>query len=117
MIEKLDGSSGSAIGYRVSGVVDKSDYEVLVPEIESLVEEHGTVRVLWDLTDLKWEKVSAWGSDAHFGHQFKGKFSKMAVVGDGIGQKVLAVLADKFWGPGPTEYFEDEDAAWQWLGE
>ncbi|MDP4013696.1 MAG: STAS/SEC14 domain-containing protein [Candidatus Nanopelagicales bacterium] len=117
MIEKLDRSSGNVIGYHFSSVIDKSDYEVLVPEMESLVKEHGTVRMLCDLTDFKWEKFSAWPSDARFGHEFKNKITRMAIIGDGVGQKIIAVFADKFYCPDSARYFEDEDAAWAWLSE
>ncbi|MDZ7578773.1 MAG: STAS/SEC14 domain-containing protein [Candidatus Nanopelagicales bacterium] len=117
MIEKLERSQGSMVGYRVWGSVVKSDYAVIVPELEALVAEHGTVQLLCDLTDFKWEKASAWPSDMRFGHEFRHKISKMAIVGNGIGQKFIAFIADKFWGPEPSEYFDDIDAAWAWLSE
>ena len=33
MLQKLVGSSGSVVGYRFSGTIDKADYAVLVPEM------------------------------------------------------------------------------------
>lgn len=85
MLEKLDGSEGSVLGYRLSGVIDKADYAAMVPEMESLVAQYGTVQLLCDLTDLRWEKASVWGSDLHFGKEFHDAITRMAIVGDGVG--------------------------------
>ncbi len=114
MLQKLVGSSGSVVGYRFSGTIDKADYAVLVPEMESLVAQYGTVQLLCDLTDLHWEKASAWGTDLHFGKEFHKSITKMAVVGDGAFQKIMADLAKPFYAQS-VEYFPDEQAAWEWL--
>lgn len=114
MIEKLARSSGSRLGYRVAGVVDKADYEALVPEVEEVVRQHGDVQLLLDLTDLKWERVTAWGADLKFGADFREHITRMAVVGDGFFQKIIAELAKPFYAQ-ESAYFADEDAAWEWL--
>lgn len=114
MLEKLDGSEGSVLGYRLSGVIDKADYAAMVPEMESLVAQYGTVQLLCDLTDLRWEKASAWGSDLHFGKEFHDAITRMAIVGDGALQKILADLAKPFYAK-EVRYFADQQAAWEWL--
>jgi hypothetical protein len=114
MIEKLARSEGKSIGFAVSGVVDKDDYEVLVPAVRAVVEEHGSVNLLCDLTGFRWEKADAWGTDLDFGRDYKHATTRMALVGDSAFGHLLAVLARPFYAQ-EVEYFSDLDAAWAWV--
>ncbi len=116
MIETLPNSVGSTIGFRVSGVVEKSDYEVLVPAVESAVADHGTIQLLLDLSDFDKEKLSAWGSDLAFGREFRKNIAKLAIVGDGVAEKLAAAAAAPFYAR-EAKRFDDQDAAWAWLAE
>ena len=82
MIEKMAESSGNVIGFKVSGVVTKADYDVMVPEVEQRIKEHGGVRMLLDVEEFKHEAVTAWGADLKFGAHLHGKVDRMAIVGD-----------------------------------
>jgi hypothetical protein len=113
-ITQSDRSTGDTLGFVVSGDVTKADYEVLTPAVEAAVEEHGTVKLMLDLTDFRWEKVGAWGADLHFGHEFHEKVARMAIVGNKKWEERLAHLASPFYAQ-EAAYFEDEDAAWAWL--
>lgn len=118
MIEKLEQSSGSVVGYKAVGTVDKSDYEKLTPEIEALIEQEGSITMLLDMTDFKWEKLSAWGQDMKFGKKFHKKIAKLAIVGDKTWQKWMAKVADPFYAE-EAEYFPADQSAeaWAWLEE
>ena len=113
-ITKMDRSEGKALGFEVAGQVTKADYEVLTPAVAAAVEEHGTVDLLLDLTGFHWEKVSAWGADLHFGHEYHDKIDRMAIVGDKRWEKHLAGLASPFYAK-DSEFFEDDDDAWTWI--
>ena len=52
MVEGLDQSSGKLIGLKVSGKLLHEDYQTFVPMLEKLIEEHGSVRCLIEMTDL-----------------------------------------------------------------
>ena len=52
MVEILDQSSGKLIGLKVSGKLLHEDYQTFVPMLEKLIEEHGSVRCLMEMTDL-----------------------------------------------------------------
>ena len=52
MIEMLNQSTGKVFGMRVSGKLLHQDYERFVPLLEKLIEEHGSVRCLVEMTDL-----------------------------------------------------------------
>ncbi len=114
MIETLPRSAGSTLGFKVSGVVDKADYGVLVPAVEAAVAQHGNVRLLLDLSDFDKEKASAWGADLAFGREFRDDIAKMAIVGDGVLEKFVAAAAAPFYAH-ETKRFDEADAAWAWL--
>jgi hypothetical protein len=69
MIEKMPESSGRVIGYKAVGTITASDFKKLEPEVKSLVEKEGNVRMLFDLSDFKWEKIEAWLPDLKFGRR------------------------------------------------
>ena len=59
MIVQLEQSSDNTLGYKVSGTVVKDDYEGLTREVQALVDRVGDINMLLDLTEFRWEKVSA----------------------------------------------------------
>ena len=48
---------------------------------KALVEKEGNIRLMFDMSDFKWEKIEAWRPDLKFRHEFHKKIQKMAVVG------------------------------------
>ena len=116
MIEKLNQSSEDVLGFKASGDITKADYETMVPAVEAVLQEYETVRVLLDLTDFKWEKAEAWGTDWKFGREYHKKIGKMAIIGDKTWEKWLAKLAAPFYAVEAKFYHADEiDSAWAWL--
>ena len=67
MIQQMGQSEDNVLGYRVVGDVTKDDYIDLTPTVEAAIKEYGAIRLLFDLSDFKWEKVDAWSSDLGFG--------------------------------------------------
>jgi hypothetical protein len=57
MFEKMAGSSGNVVGYKAVGTITASDYKKLEPEIKALVEKQGNLRMLFDVSEFKWEKL------------------------------------------------------------
>ena len=115
MITKLDGSAGNVLGFKISGTVKKDDYAILVPEVEALVAKEDGVRLLLDMTGFKWEAINAWGADMKFGHNYRKKITKMALVGDKRWEKWLAKVAAPFYAE-EAKYFSsaEMDDAWAW---
>ena len=114
MITKLDRSSGRVVGFTVSGDVAKADYDVLNQGVESALSESDTASVLLDLTGFHWEKVEAWGADLAFGHTYRKRIDRMAIVGDKKWEEHLAHLAKPFYAE-DSAFFADADDAWAWL--
>ena len=107
-------SADNTLGFRVQGDVTREDYDALDQAVAGVVEEHGSARILLDLTDFRWEKVDAWGADWRFGKTFKKDIDKMAIVGDRTWERYVAKLAQPFYAK-ESHFFETDGAAWEWL--
>jgi hypothetical protein len=64
------------------GTITASDFQKLVPEVRALVEKEGNIRMLFDLSDFKWEKLETWLPDLKFAIEFHNEIEKMAIFGD-----------------------------------
>lgn len=115
MIETMAKSSDTAIGYTVIGEVGEADYQTLVPAVQAAIDKNGSINLLLDLTQFKWEKVGTWKSEIDFGQAYKNKIDKMVLVGNARWEKHLTKLAQPFYAK-QTKYFESDDDAWDWLG-
>ena len=78
MIEKMAESSGNVLGYKLTGTITVDDFKKIEPEVTTLVQKEGNVRILFNLTGFKWEKIDALVADLKFGHKFHEKIQKMA---------------------------------------
>ncbi|MFQ5426221.1 MAG: STAS/SEC14 domain-containing protein [Gaiellales bacterium] len=114
MIEKLDRSAGSVLGVKCVGSITKDDYGILVPAVESVVDEHGSVRLLIDVSEFRWEKIGAWWSDLSFGRTYRKKIERLAIVGDRSWGKALAKVSAPLFAR-EAQHFVDAEAAWAWL--
>jgi hypothetical protein len=117
MIEKLDGSSGPIVGYKVVGKVTAEDYETLVPEVEALVEQYDDdVCMLIDLGVFDGEEIKAWLPDMKFGIKYHNKIDRMAIVGDKKWQEWMTHLCKPFFAD-DAKFFHsaDIDDAWAWV--
>ncbi len=86
--------------------------------VKILAEEHGDVRLLLDLTQFHWEKLSAWGEDWRFGRKFHDVITKMAIVGDKKWEKWLTKLAGPFYAKEARFFYPHQiDEALKWLKE
>ena len=83
-----------------------------------MVQKEGNVRILFNLTGFKAEKIDAFVADLKFGHKFHEKIQKMAIVGDKIWEKWITHLARPFYAK-EAKYFQSVDTAkaWSWLRE
>ena len=83
MIERLE-SQGNILIFRATGKLTDDDYEkVLVPSLEAVVQEHGSVRFLFYLDEgfQGWEPKAMW-DDCKVGlGKLRKSFTKLAVVG------------------------------------
>lgn len=118
MFKKLEDSSGNVVGFKAIGTITASDYQLLVPDVRALVEKEGNIRMLYDLSDFKWEKLEAWLPDLKFASEFHHEIEKMAIVGDKSWEKWMTHLAKPFYAR-DAKFFHSSDIAeaWAWLRE
>jgi hypothetical protein len=114
MLETMDKGSGNVVGYKISGTMTKEDYATLDPAVDAVIDEYGSINLLLDLTEFRWEKVNAWSTDLAFGKKYKDKIEKMALVGNKKWEKAMATAAQPFYAKA-IQYFETDDDAWDWL--
>jgi hypothetical protein len=109
---------GKILVIHVSGTLAKPDYAQLVPEMERLVQQHGKVRVLIEMTDFHgWDVSAAW-EDFKFGVEHFSDIERMAMVGENKWQHGMATFCKPFT-TAKVRYFDHSDAALarQWLVE
>ncbi len=115
MIEKMNKSQGKVLGFRLIGDVSKSDYNVLVPDVQNVIDQEGSAALLLDLKEFKWEKVEAWGDDLNFGRKYHEKIDKLAIVGDKRWEELLTVFSKAYAQESKYFHTADIDDAWKWL--
>jgi hypothetical protein len=100
----------------VEGKLEADDYAALVPEIERLVTEQGKVDLLVQLVDFGgWSAGAAW-EDTKLGVRHFNDIGKLAIVGDSLWEKGMALFVKPFTGA-TVKYFDvaDSSEAIAWL--
>ncbi len=118
MITKMSESKGNILGFKMIGDISKEDYKILVPEVQALIDKEGSISLLMDITQFKWEDIDAWGADFNFGRTYRKKINKMAVVGDKTWEKWITNLVEPFYSI-EAKFFDpiDIEVAWKWIKE
>jgi len=114
MLTFLERGSENVLGVKATGKLTHADYQCLIPRLEKLIQEHGTIRVLFELEDSRgWEAGAAW-DDLKFGLKHGGDVERCAVVGEKKWQEWMTKLARPFFN---VRYFvkADLERAWQWV--
>ena len=96
MIEVLNGIPDYVAGFKATGKVTKEDYtNIVIPEIESILKQHGHIHFLLVLnTDVGNFTAGAWMNDALVGLKHLSKWKKMAIVSDQKGvEKVTDIIS------------------------
>jgi hypothetical protein len=119
MIETIATDSPKVVGLRLSGKLHDTDYQQLVPTMETILTAAGKVRLLiqFEHEFLGWD-WHAWWDDFKFGLKHGGDFERIAIVGDRTWERWMASFYMPFT-QATVKYFDqaDLDAAWAWLRE
>lgn len=100
----------------VRGKLEKKDYEIFVPEVERAIEQHGKIRLLFELLDFQgWSASAAW-EDTKFGVKHFNDIERLAIVGENKWEKGMAFIAKPFT-MAKVLYFDiaERDKAERWL--
>ncbi len=120
MFELLPESSGTCIGFKVSGKVTEEDYDVLLGKLDEAISGHGRINILMVMGDFEgWSGMDAAKADIKFGtHQYR-QVEKAAFVGKKKWQEWAIKVMDPFTRRTDERFFDLEqlDEAWAWVKE
>ena len=108
--------NGNILEVRASGKLTHEDYQEFVPATEKMIEEHGKIRIVFQMHDFHgWEMAALW-DDIKFDVAHFRDIERLAIVGETKWEKGMSVFCKPFT-TAKIRYFEPsqrEDAR-QWL--
>jgi stage II sporulation SpoAA-like protein len=116
MFKKLAQSSENIVGYKVIGKLLDKDYKELIPVLEGLIEQHGKLRFLMDMTEYKGASIKAAMDDLMFDLKHDKEIERCAVVGNKTWEEWIVKISKVFM-KGEIRYFDihEIDQAWEWI--
>lgn len=118
MIEIGTVSEDKVLPVTASGKVSKADYEKAIPQLESLLEEHGSLRFFVKLENVSGFELGALWEDLKFDRKHMNQFGRTAVVGDKAWEEWLTRVSGLFFSPEVRFFYsDDEEAARAWVKE
>ncbi len=108
-------ASGKLLHVKATGKLTKQAYETFVPEVNKLIEEHGKLRILFELHDFHGWTAGALWEDLKFDWKHWRDIERLAIVGESKWEKGMAVFCKPFT-TAKVRYFDrsqlDEAKAW-----
>ncbi|WP_089317335.1 STAS/SEC14 domain-containing protein [Pontibacter ummariensis] len=118
MIQVLEESKEDIVAFRISGKVDKNDYQVMLPVLEEKIRQHGKVRVYAEMQDVEEYSLEALWDEIRYDISHATDFSRVAIVGGRRWTNWLTNLAKPFTSAEVKYYdFSDRSKAWSWIHE
>ena len=118
MITPLPQTTDRLLGFRLSGQLHNEDYRAFVPVLEAAIAKSGKIRLLAQFEHFHGWDVHALWDDTKFSAKHCADVEKLAIVGDRVWEKWMAVVC-KLFTLAKVEYFDakDIDRAWAWVAE
>ena len=109
-------SASNVIRLHVSGKLTKDDYEVFGPEVEQLINQHGKIRVLFDMEDFHGWTAGALWEDVKFDVKHFKDIERIAMIGDKAWEHGMATFCRPFTSA-KIRYFDRSEAekAEEWI--
>jgi hypothetical protein len=111
-------SNSNALKVSVSGKLTAEDYELFVPKIEQHIEEHGKIRILFEMHDFHGWTAGALWQDVKFDVKHFRDIERIAMVGEKAWEHGMATFCRPFT-TAKIRYFDHEkaDEAQKWIEE
>jgi hypothetical protein len=109
---------GRILNVRVSGKLTKEDYQQFVPQFDLLIQQHGKIRVLFEMDDFHgWEVAALW-EDIKVDFKHFRDIERIAMVGDKAWQEGMSYFCKPFTSA-ELRYFghHEKDRAREWISE
>ena len=112
----LNETGANTVEVQISGKLVHEDYERFVPKIESMIKEHGKVRLLVEMIDFHGWKGNALWDDIKFDVKHFADIERIAMVGEKSWEKAMSVFCRPFT-TAKIRYFNrtELDEARNWL--
>lgn len=117
-VELHEQGGGRVLEVRVSGKLTTEDYQQFVPAVERLIEQHGRLRLLFQMHDFHgWQAGALW-EDIKFDLRHFRDIERLAMVGEKTWQKGMSLFCKPFT-TAEIRYFgaEELEEARSWLQE
>jgi hypothetical protein len=107
---------GNVAHVAISGKLSKQDYEIFAPLVESLIEKHGKIRILFEMSDFHGWDVGALWEDIKFDAKHHGEIERLGFVGDKLWEEWMAKICRPFTSA-EIKYFDvsESSAAAAWI--
>ncbi len=111
-------SSGKLLHVKVTGKLTKDAYQTLVPEVDQLIQEHGKLRLLFEMHDFHGWTAGALWEDVKFDLKHWKDIERLAIVGESKWQEGMALFCKPFTSA-TVKYFDHADVAQaqSWIAE
>jgi len=119
MLEMTQETTDDLLAVRITGTLDKSDYDDLLHQVETRRRERPDLSLLVHLKDFDgWDSFSAAVEDARTGVEIGGAVNRIALVGDSSWERWMTVAIKPFV-DSEVRYFDaaDLDEAFAWARE
>jgi hypothetical protein len=115
-MELNERAGGKLLVVRASGKLVKKDYEEFVPRVERLIEEHGKIRVVFDMEDFHGWTAGALWEDIKFDIKHFRDIERLAMVGDKKWEEWMAKFCQPFT-KAEVHYYDraEADQAREWI--
>ena len=108
-------SAGKILHVRATGKLTKESYEIFAPLIDKQIDEHGKIRVLFEMHDFHGWTAGAMWEDLKFDFRHWKDIERLAIVGESKWEKGMAVFCKPFTSA-KIQYFDhtklSEARAW-----
>ena len=108
-------ATGKVLHVRVCGKLTKEAYETFTPVVEDLIQEHGKLRMLFEMHDFHGWTAGALWEDLKFDFKHWKDIERLAIVGESKWEAGMAVFCKPFTAA-TIRYFDhaklDDAQAW-----
>ena len=116
MLQLLEESKGDLVAIRISGHVDKNDYDVMLPVLEEKIKQHRKISVYAELQDVEAYTLEAFWQDVKFDIRHASDFKKAAIIGEHKWLELLTTLASPFTSAQVKFFnFMEREQAMEWV--
>jgi len=115
-IELQENNEARVVEVKATGKLTTEDYKHFVPEIERLVQQHGKIRVLFEMRDFHGWTAGALWQDLKFDLRHFRDIERLAIVGEKKWEAGMATFCKPFT-TAKIRYFDQSQAeeARTWL--